>query len=71
MIPNQGCNDFDRLQLGSPNLSNSFDMMPDLAALRLGPSDGNYCWSPLGPLDGEYGLSPLQQLVKISMLMFF
>lgn len=47
MMPNQSCNDFNRLQLGSPNLLHPLDMMPDVAAIRLGSFNGNYGWNPL------------------------
>lgn len=44
MIQNQGFNDYDRLQRGSPS---PLDIMPDVAAKSLGRWNGNAGWSPL------------------------
>ncbi|GKA26176.1 KH domain-containing protein [Tanacetum coccineum] len=43
-IPNQGFNEFE---LGTPNHINPLDMIPDFAALSLGPFDRSSNWSPL------------------------
>lgn len=46
MIPNQGFNDYDRMQRGSPSPLNPLDIMPDVAAKNFGRWNGNAGWSP-------------------------
>lgn len=46
MIPNQGFNDFDRLQRGSPSPLNHLDVIPDVDGNGLMRWNGNAGWSP-------------------------
>ncbi|XP_076900054.1 KH domain-containing protein At3g08620-like [Bidens hawaiensis] len=46
-IPNQGFNDFDRLQRGSPGPLNHLDVINDIEANGLIRWNGNLGWSPL------------------------
>ncbi|XP_076908324.1 KH domain-containing protein At3g08620-like [Bidens hawaiensis] len=61
MIQNQGFNDYDRLQRGSPSPRNHLDIMPDIAAKTLGRWNGNANWSPRQHerFAGPQGLPPL------------
>ncbi|KAJ9565092.1 hypothetical protein OSB04_001058 [Centaurea solstitialis] len=47
MLPNQGFNDYDRLQRGSPSPLNHSDIMPDVDTNGLVRWNGNAGWSPL------------------------
>ncbi|KAJ9535708.1 hypothetical protein OSB04_un001140 [Centaurea solstitialis] len=47
MLPNQGFNDYDRLQRGSPSPLNHSDVMPDVDTNGLVRWNGNAGWSPL------------------------
>ncbi|KVI11463.1 hypothetical protein Ccrd_010120 [Cynara cardunculus var. scolymus] len=55
MIPNQGFNDYDRLQRGSPSPLNPIDIMPEVAAKGLGRWNGNAGWSPLQHESQRFG----------------
>lgn len=47
MIPNQGFNDFDRMQRGSQSPLNPLDVIPDVEPNGLIRWNGNAGWSPL------------------------
>ncbi|KAK9070800.1 hypothetical protein SSX86_011202 [Deinandra increscens subsp. villosa] len=61
MISNQGFNDYDRLQRGSPSPLNPLDIMPDVASKNLGRWNGTASWSPLQHerFGGPQGLPPI------------
>lgn len=46
MLPNQGFNDFDRMQRGSPSPLNPLDVIPDVDSSGLIRWNGNAGWSP-------------------------